>query len=130
MFDFDKTPINRTLGIRLVQSGSDGGEVSLEDCSAYTQEGGVVHGGILTTLADTAAVYAILPDLPTGKRMTSIEFKMNFFRPGLANGGPLIGRSNFIKRGRKVNVCEAEVLQDDRLLAKGTFTYLVFDAED
>lgn len=129
MFSFDETPINRTLGIKLLRSGSEGGEVCMEDCSDHTQEGGVVHGGILTTLADTAAVYAILPDLPEGKRMTSIEFKMNFFRPGLASGGPLLGRSSLLKRGRKVNVCEAEVLQDDRLLAKGTFTYLIFADE-
>lgn len=127
MLPFDQVPINRALGIRLVRAGDDGGEVQLEDCSSCTQEDGVVHGGILTTLADTAAVYAILPALPKGKRMTSIEFKMNFFRPGLAEQGALTARSTLLKRGRKVNVCESEVHQGDRLLAKGTFTYLIFE---
>ena len=89
MHTFDDTPVNAALGITLVQSSLEGAEVRLEDCRNFTQEGDVVHGGILTTLADTASVYVLLPGLPPGKRMTSIEFKMNFFRPGLADAGPL-----------------------------------------
>ena len=128
MIDFSHTAINRTLGLELIRFGADGAEVQLPECAAFTQEGDIVHGGILTTLADTAAVYAILPDLEDGKHMTSIEFKMNFFRPGRANKGPIIARSKPIKRGRKINVCEADVYQGESHLAKGTFTYLVFDS--
>ena len=127
MMDFFHTAINRTLGMELLRSGVDGGEVQISDCSNFTQEGGIIHGGILTTLADTAAVYAILPDLPSGKHMTSVEFKMNFFRPGKGNHGPIVARSKRIKRGRSINVCEADVFQGDTHLAKGVFTYLVFD---
>jgi len=100
--------------------------VQIFDCSKLTQEGNIVHGGILTTLADTAAVYAIMPRLPEDKHITSIEFKMNFFRPGRADHGPIIARSRLLKRGRKINVCEADVYQGDSHLAKGTFTYLAY----
>ncbi len=127
MIDFDQTNINKALGLELIKSGGGVGEVQIRDCSALTQEGGVVHGGVLTTVADTAAVYAILPDIPEGKHMTSIEFKMNFFRPAKGDQGPVVGRSKLIKAGRTVNVCEADVFQGEKHLAKGTFTYLVFD---
>jgi uncharacterized protein (TIGR00369 family) len=131
VIDFSHTPVNRALGLELIRVGdleNPSAEVQICDCSKLTQEGNIVHGGILTTLADTAAVYAIMPDLPQGKHMTSIEFKMNFFRPGRADHGPIIARSKLIKRGRKINVCEADVWQGDSHLAKGTFTYMVFDA--
>lgn len=131
VIDFPGTPINQALGLELIRSAADGtesAEVQIEDCSTLTQEGGVVHGGILTTVADTAAVYAILPGIPAGKHMTSVEFKMNFFRPGRGDQGPIIARSKLVKRGRTINVAEADVFQGERHLAKGIFTYLVFDA--
>lgn len=128
MLDFDGTIINRTLGLRLQRSGAEGSAIEMAQVEPYLQEGGVVHGGILTTLADTAAVYVLLPDLPQGKRMTSIEFKMNFFRPALGEAGALRATASAVKRGRSVNVCEAEVFQAGKLLAKGTFTYLFFEA--
>lgn len=128
MRDFQGTVVNRTLGLRLLRSGAEGSTVEMEDVEPYLQEGDVVHGGILTTLADTAAVYVLLPDLPEGKHMTSIEFKMNFFRPASGGAGALQATASSVKRGRSVNVCEAEVFQEGKLLAKGTFTYLFFEA--
>ncbi|MDA1113106.1 MAG: PaaI family thioesterase [Planctomycetota bacterium] len=127
MITFDETPINKFLGLQLIQSDPSGGQVLLPDCENFIQEGGVVHGGVLSTLADTAAVYAILPHLEKGKSMTSIEFKMNFFRPGRTGKGGLLAVSKIIKGGRSVNVCESTIFQDDVELAKGTFTYLTLN---
>jgi uncharacterized protein (TIGR00369 family) len=92
---------------------------------AYVQEKGVIHGGIITTLADTAAVYAINPDLPPGKTMTSIELKVNFLRPAAADGSPLLARADVIKRGQRVAVCRVDVLQSEKAVATGIFTYLI-----
>jgi uncharacterized protein (TIGR00369 family) len=131
MMDFSQAPVNRALGLELIHScadGSESAEVQIQDCSGFTQEGNMIHGGILTTVADTASVYAILPGLPADKHMTSVEFKMNFFRPGHGDQGPIVGRAKLIKRGRTINVVESDVFQGERHLARGTFTYLVFDA--
>lgn len=122
---FAETPINQFLGLQLVQSNAEGGKVALPDCAHLTQEGGVVHGGILSALADTAAVYAVIPHLADGASMTSIEFKMNFFRPGRAGGGELVATAKILKAGRTVNVCESKVMQGEKELAHGVFTYLV-----
>ncbi len=90
----------------------------------YTQEAGVVQGGILSAIADTAAVYAFLPDLDDDQIMTSIEFKMNFLRPVEPEGEPIVARSKVIKRGRTVGVCDVAVSQSDNLVVKGLFTYM------
>jgi uncharacterized protein (TIGR00369 family) len=57
----------------------------------FAQEYGVVHGGILAALADTAAVYLTLPHLTDAEGMTSIDFKGNFLegaRPGAGDLAP------------------------------------------
>ncbi|RMF64613.1 MAG: PaaI family thioesterase [Calditrichaeota bacterium] len=92
---------------------------------AYVQEEGLVHGGIISALADTAAVYLLLPTLRAGERLVSIEFKVNFLNPARVGDGDLAALATMVKRGKTVGVVEVAVQQGDRLIAKGLFTYLV-----
>ena len=55
---FDRTPVNRFLGHQLVSRSADIVELRLPVREELLQEEGVVHGGVLTSLADTAAVRA------------------------------------------------------------------------
>jgi uncharacterized protein (TIGR00369 family) len=101
---FSDVPCNRFFELELLSRRDDHAEIRMPVKVAYVQEKGVIHGGIITTLADTAAVYAINPDLPPGKTMTSIELKVNFLR---------------------VAVCRVDVLQSEKAVATGIFTYLI-----
>ena len=123
--NFANTPSNQFLGMRLVSRSAERCEVELPMRPDFEQEEGVVHGGLLSTLADSAAVYLIGPDLGPDRAMTSIEFKMNFFAPGDPAGPPLRAIANPLRVGRTIAVCESEVHQGNRRLAKGTFTYLL-----
>jgi len=125
--DFDRTPINRYLGFRLVACASGTATVEMEVRPEHVQEEGVLHGGILSALADTAAVYALLPDLAPERMMTSIEFKMNFLRPAKPGNGVLQATSRVVRRGRTLAVCDVDVLQAAVQVATGTFTYLSMD---
>ncbi len=91
------------------------------------QEEGVLHGGIISAMADTAAVYSFYPDLESTRMMTSIEFKVNFLNAALPGKGALIAESKILKRGKRTGVCEVEVTQAGKLVAKGIFTYLFFE---
>ena len=121
---FEDTACNLLFEFTLGAVDGEGAEVSMPVAPSHLQEMKVVHGGIITTLADTAAVYALLPHLPEGKRMTSIELKINFLNPAVLGGGELSARSRVVKRGRRVSLCDVEVAQGDTLVAKGQFTYL------
>ncbi len=96
----------------------------------YLQEGGVVHGGVISSLADTAAVYTLYPYLTENQSMTSIEFKMNFLSPALCENGDLLAKANLVKRGRKVALCDVEVYQKEKLVAKGLFHIYCFELEN
>jgi uncharacterized protein (TIGR00369 family) len=77
----DTAPFEDLIGIELVQVG--GGEAIL-DCQArvkLTQGGGVVHGGVLTALADTAVAMAIKSLLPEGTVFATTELQMRFLTP-------------------------------------------------
>ena len=128
--DFANTPSNRFLGMRLVSRSADRSEVELPMRAEFVQEQGVVHGGFLSALADSAAVYLIGPDLGPDRAMTGIEFKMNFLAAARADGPPLRAVATPLRQGKTIAVCESEVHQGERQIAKGTFTYLLRDRID
>ncbi|MEZ0332531.1 MAG: PaaI family thioesterase, partial [Gemmatimonadales bacterium] len=92
---------------------------------AHAQEYGVVHGGIVSTLADTAAVYTILPGLAAGERMTSIEFKVNFLAGAVVERGEVTARARMVRKGRTVAVVLVDVQQGEVQVATGLFTYII-----
>ncbi len=101
---FAATPSNRLLGTLLIAQSQSRVELELPMRGELLQEEGVVHGGLLTTLADTAAVYLVWPDLPPDRTMTSIDFAMTFLAPGLPDRGPLRAVAVPLRIGRSVAV--------------------------
>lgn len=127
---FDAAPVNRFLGFRIVSRSGTEAVLCMEARPEFVQEGGVVHGGMLTSLADTAAVCVLFPELPSDRMMTSIEFKVNFLRPAIPGRGPITARARLIQRGRRIGVCDVEVSQAKKPVARGMFTYLFFRREE
>ena len=122
--EFARIPVNALLGLKLISRSSEAAVISMEVKPEHMQQEGMTHGGLITTVADSAAVHALYPDLEEGWTMTSIEFKMNFLRPALLGKGPLIASAGVVQRGRTIGLCDVEVTQSDVLIAKGLFTYL------
>ncbi|HEX5050668.1 MAG TPA: PaaI family thioesterase [Planctomycetota bacterium] len=122
---FAATQCNRFFGFELQHRGADRVEVALPVRAEFLQEEGVVHGGVLTALADTAAVYLLWPDLPPDRGMTGIECKMNFLGAAMLSAGPLVATATPLRIGRTIAVCETVVQQAGRTVAKGTFTFLL-----
>ena len=122
---FAATPVNQLLGARLVARAPDRVEVRAAVRPESVQEYGIVQGGIISALADAAAVYLIIPEAMDRGSVSGIEFKMNFLRPATGDGGELVAVATPLRVGRRVAVCSVDVMQDERLVARGTFTFLV-----
>jgi uncharacterized protein (TIGR00369 family) len=122
---FARTPVNAYLGSRLVQRSPERVEIHAAVSVAQAQEYGIVQGGIVSAVADTAAVYLLIPDAMDRGNVTGVEFKMNFLRPARVDGGDLIAVATPLKIGRRLAVCSVDVSQGDRQVATGVFTYLV-----
>lgn len=88
---------------------------------------GMVHGGLVCTLLDSALGCATHTTLPAGTGYTSIEIKVNFLRPVTADNGPLICTGRVTKPGRRVTFAEGEVLDNQsRVVATASGSLLVF----
>lgn len=122
---FSRTAVNRFLHSRLLLHTKDRVEVQMEAKPEFGQEYGIVQGGIISALADTAAVYLLLPGAMDRGSVNGIEFKMNFLRPAMTDGSDLTAIATPVKIGRRIAVCSVDVMQKDRMVAQGTFTYLV-----
>ena len=127
--DFGRVPVNRHFGFSLQSVQRGKAEVAMPLKRFFQQEEGVVHGGVLATLADTAAVYAIYPFLDDEHAMTSIEFKMNFLRPVSIDAGSVTATASLVRQGKTIALCEVDVMQTRRLVATGLFTYLIYSKD-
>jgi uncharacterized protein (TIGR00369 family) len=114
-------PMARLVGIRIVEVGD--GEVVIA-CAAdekFYNPMGVVHGGLLSTLVDTAMGLSLHTLLPAGAGFSTIEMKVNFLKAVRAGDGDLTARGRVVKRGSRVTFAEAEVRDPEGTLV-GTAT--------
>ncbi len=93
----------------------------------HLQHDGIVHGGVLATLADTAVALAAYTLAAPSQRIVTIEFKINYLRP--AQGERLVCRGTVLRPGRTVTVSEAEIYTFDgaaqKLAAKALATIAI-----
>ena len=87
---------------------------------------GMVHGGLVCTLLDTVTGCAAHSTLAAGVGYTSIEIKVNYLRPVLADTGPLTATGQVIKGGNRVIFAEGNVVTSaGDLVATASSTLLV-----
>ncbi|GHF44063.1 uncharacterized protein (TIGR00369 family) [Amycolatopsis bartoniae] len=118
-------PFTERLGVEVLEHAPEVVRSRLAWEESLCTLGGVLHGGVLMSLADaTAAVCAFL-NLPDGaKGTTTIESKTNFLRA--VRSGHATATSRPLHTGRTVVVVETEIRDDaDKLVAKVTQTQAV-----
>jgi uncharacterized protein (TIGR00369 family) len=100
-------PIATLVGAELV-SVADGEALfrCTPDESTYNPIG-IVHGGLLCTLLDSAAGCAVHTRLPAGAGYGSIEIKVSFLEPLHADAGEIEIRGRALRVGRRVAFAEA-----------------------
>ncbi len=80
-----------------------------------------MHGGVLSTLLDTAAGCAVHSTLPVGTGYTTVDLTSTFLRPVRAGQPPLQVVGTVLARGRRTALGQAQVLDHrDRLVAHAT----------
>ena len=82
------------------------------------QQQGLLHGGVVATIADVTYGYTALTTIPEGYEVLTAEFKINLLRPVLAE--EIVATGQVIKAGRTLVITEAEVRDGNTgtLLAK------------
>lgn len=74
--------------------------------SQLTQQNGFVHGGVITSVMDSACGYAALSVAPDEADVLSVEFKVNLLSPAL--GELFVARAQVKRAGKTLSVCTAD----------------------
>ena len=85
---------------------------------------GVVHGSIMSALADTGMGGALYPLLAEDESCATIEIKISYFKP--VQEGTLECTTQLLHKGKTVASLESEILSNDQLVAKASGTYSIF----
>jgi uncharacterized protein (TIGR00369 family) len=104
-------PFTLHLGLQPVRWGQGWVETRLPLQPWHLQQTGVVHAGVLTSLADHTAGAAAMTVAPPDHAVVSVEFKVNLLVGVKAEGeAPALEcRAEVLKAGRRFTVVEAEV---------------------
>ena len=102
-----RPPIGELFGSRLISVG-DGEAVfsAVPDETAYNPVG-MVHGGWLCILLDSATGCAVHTKLPAGVGIASAEIKVSYLRPVLPDRGAVEVRGSVLRMGRRFAFAEA-----------------------
>ena len=120
---FDTNHFPRMLGIE-IDSIEDGRAVlSVEVRKELKQLQGVMHGGAIASLIDTAVAFAIVGASEPGDRFTTVEMKINYLSS--IREGRVTASARLLRDGRRIIVAECDVFDDKgRMAAKGLLTYI------
>ena len=119
-----------TLGVTLHSVEPGRIELKFDHDARLTQQHGFIHGGILTTVMDSACGYAAFSLMPEHSAVLTIEFKTNLLSPARAKTYLAVGKVK--KPGRTITVCDGELFafDDDKKKLAATMTCTLMCIED
>ena len=111
--------------LRVVEKGRTEGEMQIQ--TMHHQQRGLVHGGVIATIADITAGFAAYTMVPEDHHVVTGEIKVSYLNPGV--GSKLRSVGWVLKSGRKLQFCEAEVYdirdEGEILIAKASASMVV-----
>ena len=122
-------PIARLIGFAAEEIADGKATVTLTTGPQHANPMGTLHGGILCDIADAAMGMAFASTLALEDSFTTVELKINFFRPVWE--ARLKAEGHVVRRGRNLGYVECEITDDQgKLVAKAASTCLVLRGED
>ena len=116
-------PYAQLLGIELIEVEPGTATLGMEVRRDLTQNHGVIHGGAVASLIDSATAFALISLLPVDEKVTTIDLTVNFLRP--VTKGMLKATAKVVRAGRRVMVVSAEAFDAaGNLTATALSTYI------
>jgi len=118
---------NHLLGFELVRMHRDGVTIQCRVRPELLNSAGSLHGGVAASIADAAVGTALHYRFGGSRRFTTIELKVNYFRP--VTEGWLLARSRLVRVGSTICVGQVDMADDQRRsVGVAIVTYMMLDA--
>ncbi len=114
------------VGFQIDHVGEDHSRLRLPWRAVIQNAGGIVHGGAISALVDTAATVAAwaTPNAANPPRGTTVGFSINFLQPG--RDSDLIAVAHVIQRGGHLSIIDVQVENEiGQMIAKAQVTYKI-----
>lgn len=114
------------LGVEFIEMDKGLARIALRLQPRHMNNWQVTHGGVVMTLLDVAMSLAGRSLDPQSRAGVTVEMKTSFLQPAGTPGARIVATGHAFHRSTTMCFCEAELHEDERLLAKalGTFKYL------
>ena len=111
------------LGVEVVPTPDGEARLELTADSRHANLYSMAHGGVLTTMADTAMGAKCLA---LNKRVVTISLNIEFMHAVMTNTPRVFTEATVLHDGRKTMVCECKILDaKGKLYAKASATFFV-----
>ena len=110
------------LGLELRKLKSGDVTVCLDVRDEVKQNHGVVHGGAIASLIDTASAFVILTAIDENERVTTTDLTIHYLRP--VTEGRMLARARIVRGGRRRFVVAVEVENEGALAATAVTGYV------
>jgi len=116
-------PFAKLLGIELETVAPGTATLSLPITNDLKQNNGVVHGGAIASLIDSATAFAIISLLPPDEKATTADLTISYLRP--LKEGRAHSTARVLRAGRRLIVVSAELVDDaGKLIATALTNYI------
>lgn len=122
----NKSGFNRfatLLGIEFAHIGPGECTAEIEVHENLFHPGGIVHGGVAFSLADSSMAMALIASLDPNQNCSTIEMKISYFKPVVE--GRMQSTARIIQKRRRIAFMEATVTRGDDLIAMATSTFAI-----
>ena len=120
---FAAVPYAKFLGLELGDFSDGQVSVHLRVREELLQNQGVVHGGAIASLIDTASAFAVLSQIALNEKVTTTDLTIHYLRP--ITSGRMTATAQVVRGGRRLFVLSVDVRSDrDVLVATAVTTYI------
>ena len=119
----DAVPFLKHLGVQVESVGPGTATLLLPIRDEIMRNDGIVHGGAVASVIDSAFAFAIIPLLADNERTVTIDLTIHYLRP--LSGGVSKTAARVVRAGRRVITVSAELFDENgKLAATALSTYL------
>ena len=116
-------PYPELIGMVIGALEFDSCRIDLDLGERHLQPFGIVHGGVIATLIDTATFWAGFMRLPEDAGLVNIDLKLNYLKA--VASGHLRAEGRCLRAGRQISYAEASVFDAaGELVAHGSSTLM------
>ena len=119
----EAVPFLKLLGIEVESVGPGTATLLLPVREELTRNDGIIHGGAVASVIDSAFAFAIIPLLAENERTVTVDLTIHYLRP--LSGGAARTNARVVRAGRRVITVSAELFdENEKLAATALSTYL------